>query len=306
MPVITRRIFMQHALAGGLGLCTPALARPSASGNHMSLGMSLYGMKTVPLLEALRQCARIGYRNVELCLDPGFPSEPSIFDAASRKAFREEADRLNVFISALMLNLNLAVPSMHEGNLTAIAVAAEMAHDLCPDQPPPIETISRGRPPEWDALKAGMVDRLGDWADTARATKIRFVLKAHMMMAASTPERLLWLLRQVNRPEIRAAYDYSHFELQDISMDESWSALADYTDFVHVKDTGGDARKPLFLLPGQGRTDYHKLLRLFKTSGYRGPVVVEVSTQLFSKPEYDPIKAAEQSYAALKPAFAGV
>jgi sugar phosphate isomerase/epimerase len=57
------------------------------------------------------------------------------------------------------------------------------------------------------------------------------------------------------------------------------------------------------LLPGAGRTDYVALFRLFRSTGYRGPIVVEVSTQIFSKPGYDPVVAAGKSFAALSRAM---
>jgi inosose dehydratase len=122
-------------------------------------------------------------------------------------------------------------------------------------------------------------------------------------MAVNSPERLLWLLHQVERPEIRIAYDYSHFELQGIPLKESLAALAPYTVFVHVKDSQGSGKTGRFLLPGEGRIDYVTYFRLLEQFGYRGPVVVEVSSQIFTKPGYDPIKAAEKSYRVLNAAL---
>ena len=49
-------------------------------------------------------------------------------------------------------------------------------------------------------------------------------------------------------------------------------------------------------------TDYVELFRLFKASRYTGPVVVEVSAQISSKPGYDPIAAAKKSWPVLRDA----
>ena len=282
----------------------PRALRGATAKPDFSLGMSLYGMKTLPLAEAVATCARIGYRNIELCLDPGFHAEPAKFSPEARQALRRQLESLGLTISGLMLNLNLADPALQPRNLAAIKSAAELAREVSPQAPAPIETISRGRPAEWDALKEGMADRLRQWGETAATERIKIVLKAHFNGAVSTPEQLAWIIQQVNQPAIRAAYDYSHFELREIPMAKSWETLARYTEFVHVKDTAGNAQKAQMLLPGEGRTDYVALFRLMRSTGYRGPVVVEVSTQIFSQPGYDPVAAAEKSFTALSRAMA--
>jgi sugar phosphate isomerase/epimerase len=114
-----------------------------------------------------------------------------------------------------------------------------------------------------------------------------------------SPDRLLWIIKQAASPAIVVAYDHSHFELAGVSMDESWRLLAPYSRFVHVKEAVREAGAVKFLLPGEAKTDYVKYFNLLQGAGYAGPVVVEVSSQLFSKNTYDPIQAAEKSYAAL-------
>jgi len=99
------------------------------------------------------------------------------------------------------------------------------------------------------------------------------------------------------------AYDYSHFELQGIGMEESMKLLLPRTRFIHVKDSTGDAAKFQFLLPGEGRTDYVTYFALLREHAFTGPVCVEVSGQIFNKPGYDPVAAAQKSYAALAKAM---
>jgi inosose dehydratase len=166
-----------------------------------------------------------------------------------------------------------------------------------------LETVVGGSPSKWDEQKAGMAARLRDWADAAKAAGTVIAIKAHVNNAVNSPERLLWLLDQVQSPAVQAAYDYSHFEVQGIDMEESMKLLLPRTKFIHVKDTRGDAKKFQFLLPGEGRTDYVKYFRLLKQYGYTGPVCVEVSSQVSNRPGYDPIDAARKSYAALSSAL---
>ena len=63
MSSTTRRSFLRLASAAVLTAgCTP-LSRSARPGG-LSLGFSLYGMKSLSLEDAITTCARIGYRNV--------------------------------------------------------------------------------------------------------------------------------------------------------------------------------------------------------------------------------------------------
>lgn len=297
---MNRRRFLQATAAA---VAVPHLANAAAT--TPSLGFSLYGMKTLPLDVALRTCAEVGYKHVELALNPGYPTEPKVFDTAARKKARELMKELGLALPCLMINISLtASDEAHPQSLKAIATAAEMAHELSPDAPPLLETVMGGKPATWEEQKAGMVAKLKDWASAAEKAKITIAVKAHIGSAVNSPDRLLWMLDQVNSPNIVAAYDYSHFEVQGIDMVESMKKLLPRTKFIHVKDSTGESGKFKFLLPGEGRTDYVKYFRTLKELGYNGPVCVEVSGQVFNNPEYDPVAAAKSCYASLSKALA--
>jgi inosose dehydratase len=72
-----------------------------------------------------------------------------------------------------------------------------------------------------------------------------------------------------------------------------------------VKDARHTADgKHEFVLPGDGGFDYVRYFKALDQIGFAGPVVVEVSAQLFNKPGYDPIEAARRSYRVLADALA--
>ncbi|MEI9897935.1 MAG: TIM barrel protein [Chthoniobacter sp.] len=100
-----------------------------------------------------------------------------------------------------------------------------------------------GKPAEWDQVKDRMVERLRGWAKAAEEAKIVLAIKAHVMNAVQTPERLLWLWQAVNHSAIRLTYDYSHFQVQGLALDETLAAILPHTSFIHVKDASGTPRR---------------------------------------------------------------
>src|SRR4051794_40706400 len=86
-------------------------------------------------------------------------------------------------------------------------------------------------------------------------------------------------------------------------MKETVERLIPRSLFIHVKDTEHAQSKRGFLLPGEGTTDYPRLLKLIADAGYHGDIIVEVSSQVSSKPSYEPLTAARKCYNHLSAAF---
>jgi inosose dehydratase len=297
----SRRDFLRLAAASAAAAALPAFLRGATTPRHVSLGFSLYGMKTVPIVTALSECARIGYKNVELALMTGFPTDPAELTAADRKAIATQLASLGLRVSSLLVNLNLVGDEKaYAASLETIKFAGAFANELAPKNPPVIQTVMGGKPDTWEALKESMAGRLHDWGTTAVSVNAVVAVKGHVSMAVNSPARLLWIVERAASPGLAIAYDHSHFELGGVSLEESWRMLGPFTRFVHVKEATKEGTTVRFLLPGEKpTTDYRHYFDLLQSSGYAGPVVVEVSSQIFSKPGYDPVKAAEKSYAAL-------
>lgn len=297
MGVVSRR----EALAA-----IPALAGAVVGADApppIPLGFSLYGMKGLKLPDALKACRDVGYDGVEFALMPGYAAEPKALSADARKELRTRLADLTLAVHGLMENLpEPAADAAHRTNIERLKAAAELGHALAPDSPPPIETVLGGKPADWDKVKDQLAERLGRWAEVGKDAKTVIAVKPHVANALHTPDGATWLLKQVNSPWLRLAFDYSHFELREVGLTDA-AALLPLTAFVHVKDAKGTAAKFEFLLPGEGRTDYARYAKLVAASKYRGPVVVEVSAQVSNKPSYDAVAAAKSSYAALAAAF---
>lgn len=299
---LSRRHFLLQGVLAGAAWTSLANRGFAAEPAGVDFGFSLYGMRKLPVKEALRVCSEIGYDSVEIACMPDWPSAPESLSAADRKELREQLSGSRLTLASLMENVSpLADDKTHAANLERLQRACQLGRDLAPDATPIVETVLGGQPAKWEQVRDQMVNRLHDWAKVAASENSVIALKPHVAGALHTPEGAGWLMEQLKSPGLRLAYDYSHFELRNIPLQGSLAAMLPQTVFVHVKDTSGTTDKFQFLLPGDGRTNYVDYFQRLKSAGYRGPIVVEVSGQLHSKPDYDPIQAARRSYANLAP-----
>ena len=277
------------------------LAFAAGKNGAIRLEIGNYGMQSFAAEEAIDRIRHIGYDGAELCLMPGWPSEPKALSAADRRRIRETRFPIPTMIEAFNL---MATEEAHRTALDRIRAAASLAHDLNPADPPILQTVMGGRVGDWLKIRDTMASRLADWGKVAAKNKIKLAVKAHAMNAVDTPTKLLSLLDQVNNPSIVAIYDYGHFQLRNLTIEETMDEMLLRSSFLTVKDSKLVDGKPQFLLPGEGSIDYARYFRKVKTVGWKGWVLVEVSSQLFRQPGYDPIRAAEKSYLHLAPILA--
>ena len=290
MRSVTRRSLLA-ALAAAASL------RAQDEPSPLRLGFSLYAMQEFRPGDAVEIVGRIGYQAIEICLLDDYPTTPASFKPGDRNQLAYQLKDLDLKLAGMMdmLKLDTDEPT-HAANLERIKAAAELGRHLSPAAPPPIETVLGGRPAEWEAVKEPMAERLHDFAKVAREADQTIAIKAHVSSAVNTPERLLWLLKQVRSRHIRAAYDYSHFQLAGLTIEGTVRDLGPEIAFVHVKDAEGTAAEPKFLLPGEGDIDYPLLFESLIGQGFEGSVVVEVSKQLQRIEGYHPIQAADDSF----------
>jgi sugar phosphate isomerase/epimerase len=291
---MTRRSVL--AMAAG-GVLAGADSRP------LQFGFSLYGMKTLPFREGLAHVARIGYKCTELSLRAGWDTEPKLLTKADRADIRKRIGDLGLSLPSVMENMGLGRPDGTSANLERLRAAAEICYEASPGPPALIETTVGGRPANWEQMKDAMAGELAAWAKTAEQLKTTVAIKAHSKTAMSRPERALWLADQVRSPRLKLVYDYSHYAANGLDMSETMKQVAARAVFVHIKDVVGTPDNFKFVLPGDGHIDYKAYVKALTGVGYRGPVVVEVSVDVFDQPGYDPVTAATHVWEKVSPAF---
>src|SRR5262245_7553112 len=221
-----REVLLRASLVAG-GVFAARVARSDEQQTRtIGLGFSLYGMRALTVEAALEALAKIGYDGVELPVMKDWPADSAQFDSSARRRFREQLTERRLRLTSLMENLPaLGDEEQHRGNLDRLQRAAEMAREMEQNGSRPlIESILGGKPGEFETVKQQLVERLKDWAKTVEKARVPLAIKAHIGNATQRPEQLIWLLDQVDSPWLVAAYDYSHFQLQDLDMKATMDA----------------------------------------------------------------------------------
>jgi len=294
--MLTRREWLHGAAGACLGFAAPA-----EGGCTLSIGT--YSLKGLALDDAIEAVAAIGYDGVEIAVIPGHDAEPAKLNAAARRDLRRRlAGRLA--LTALMENLSPATDAKrHQADLDRLRRVVDLSNDLAPARPPLVQTVLGGG--TWDDKKALFRDRLGDWAGVFREGRVVLAIKPHRGGALSRPSEAAWLIAQLGDPPwLRMVYDYSHYAHRDMTVASTVREALPVTAHVVVKDAVQVGDKVEFRLPGESGTfDYAALLRLWHAGGYRGDVCCEVSSQVSSKPGFDPVAAAQVCYRSMARAF---
>jgi len=155
-------------------------------------------MKTLPLAEALKVCAETGYAHVEFALNPGYVTEPAAFSAEARRAAVASLREWKLSLPCLMTNMSLtADDKAHAQALELISAAAGLARIWCRighRSSKPCSAANRppgnSKRPGWPtSCMPGRLRRKGANGDRHQGPR---------RQRGELPERLLWLLEQVN------------------------------------------------------------------------------------------------------------
>jgi sugar phosphate isomerase/epimerase len=228
-----------------------------------------------------------------------------LLSPSDRRELRKLLTDLRLGVSNLADSLSLiSAPGKREETLDRLKAAIAMAHDLSPHAPPVIQTALGGKSADWERDKASMLEELKKWARVAEDGNTVICFEIHAGQAAEKPERALWLINHAGSQRIRAIYDYSHFYVEGLPLAETMRQLAPVTGLVQLKD--GEVRDPanVYLLPGDGKTDYDQYFKVLREVGYSGFAVVLVSGGIHRLPDYQPVPVARLCYRRMSEAMA--
>ena len=277
--------------------------RPARRG--LALGFGTYGMKSLKTEKALTVLSDIGFDAVELACFPGWDADTADLSKARRKSLRQQLADTGLELTAIMDRIGIDGDAKKRAQrIERIKLVAELAHDLVPDHSPLLQGVLGGSD-SWEEMKPIYAEELTEWIELTDKLKLNIAIKPHRGSAMSRPSEAAELLTMLGKPpRLKMCYDYSHYDLRDMTLEGTIRVALPHTGHVAVKDVVPDGDKTRFVLPGEGgRIDYPKLLRMFYDGGYRGDIGCEVSSQVWREPGYDPVAAAKTSYKNMAATF---
>ena len=229
----------------------------------MKIGYSTWGMPTLAIDTALTHLAALGYDGVELTVIPGFSTELDMLDAAERRRIRQFLDRHGLDLPAVAAHQPLLAKDSdaHAEHWRRLTASADLCVDFAGQDGVPALNTTLGCPPEvWNSQQDLILERVGALVDYCAAREIVLAIEPHVGDGLSTPERSLWLIREVNSPNLKLNFDISHFEIQGMPTAEVVRLLAPHSVHTHVKDQRGLVPDFEFLIPGEGPFDFVRYL----------------------------------------------
>jgi sugar phosphate isomerase/epimerase len=240
----------------------------------MSLACSTSAFRT-PLDEALSLVSSMGFASVDLICIPGWdhiqPRElaQDAAGVADRVAALLEQNSLtpiacNVGLSAFYLRDSETVTQ----RLRELRGLADLMSRLGIG----IASFYPGYkldPSEWEDAFARWVRTWREVQEVAEESGVQFVVELHkdtVFEAMSQCHRLFEAL-----PELRIAYDPSHFVMQGIDVRET-VPLIERAAHVHLRDAAADK---MYEHTGEGNVDFDWLLGALKDRGYAGHISIE-------------------------------
>lgn len=273
-----------------------AYGKALAEKRAFTIGYSTYAMKNFAPADAIREIGNTGFESLELCLLPGWPTEPSKLDEASREKIREEIKKTKLQLTALMEHL---VPTADSNQAKAlekrVQMAFKLACELNPQKPPLVQTVLGGG--DFEKLRPLYESTLKTWAGIAGENKVVLAIKPHRFGAMTLPSQAITLIENIKSPWLKIVYDPSHLMFRGVDIYEELKKSRPFLAHVAIKDAFEKDGKVQFDYPGAtGKMDYKTLFIKLNEMGFRGDVNCEISSMISSKADYNARKVMKASF----------
>lgn len=150
--------------------------------------------------------------------------------------------------------------------------------------------IPEGQEPE--QYRDTVIDKIKAFEAIARKYDVVLIHENEKDIYGDVADRCLTLLKEVDSPYLRAAFDFANFVQCGEDPVRAWELLHEYVDYIHIKDAVSDSNENVVCGTGEGRIP--QLLRqAVKEEGYEGFLTLEPHLVLF-----DALQSLEQKAAA--------
>lgn len=261
----------------------------------MRISLFTQSLFVLPLPDAIRTAARVGYSAIELAC-----AAPHLDDATARTRAAEVAEDIRetgLKVAALSLFNGF---TNREGSADQIrtaagfiALAPVFGADVVKLTPGPPASAAAGKE-HWQSLTAA----IGELIPVAKEAGVRLALETHMRQLTDTLASSLRFLDMVPQEHVGLTVDFSNMSFAGEHMRDAIPLLASRTFHTHVKNGFVDSQGNWhFGALDRGLTDYAEVIALLRSAGYDGFLSVEC---LGPEARTDPAGTARRDLEILK------
>lgn len=251
------------------------------------LGFRTAGYRNVPIEQAIRAIADIGYDGVELCLEhPDLAPEKLTDDRCAE-----------VIAVASELGLEIATVSYHgDGDpfelrwkraLAAVALTPALGADIL------IVNSPRPGPDAPADLVEEFHYQLSCQLAMADELDVTVALEPEPGLLVDDCRDMLDLIEEMASPQLAVNLDVGHAWLTEDDLNSAIAELGEHIATVHIEDMADKVHK--HLVPGDGQMDLPFVVQALRDTGFSGWLTVD----LFDIAD-DPNAAARESLAQMR------
>lgn len=149
--------------------------------------------------------------------------------------------------------------------------------------------IPEGKDPE--QYRDMVINKLKAFEAIARRHDVVLIHENEKEIYGDVADRCLTLLKTVDSPYLRAAFDFANFVQCGEDPVRAWELLHEYVDYIHIKDAVSGSNENVVCGTGEGHIP-ELLRRAIKEEGYQGFLTLEPHLVLFDSLQLLEQKAA--------------